>query len=221
MALPAGKLGCNYDGEVVAIQAALQRLALQNPTPQKNLVVLPDSMATIQAISSPESQNSTIAEIRTLVHGIQINCEVMFQWIPSHCDLPGNDKADELAKAGASMKQPVTKIPLQTMGRKEWTTARRGKKWPKAQAKEEKILVTTAQFRLDTGHDLLGCHLKRFNFTKDNKCTLCNPVKSDRSHLFRCSAIKSDTDNLSAQLFVQEKEAHLYWLMHMKMASRP
>jgi hypothetical protein len=57
MALPAGKLGCNYDGEVVAIQEALQRLALQNPPPQKNLVVLTDSMAAIQEISSPESQN--------------------------------------------------------------------------------------------------------------------------------------------------------------------
>jgi hypothetical protein len=57
----------------------------------------------------------------------------MFQWIPSHCDLPGNDKADELAKAWVSMKQPVTKIPLHTVKaylaasvkektRKEWTT---------------------------------------------------------------------------------------------------
>jgi hypothetical protein len=151
--------------------------------------------------------------------------KVMFQWIPSHCDLPGNDKADELAKAGASMKQPVTKIPLHTVKahlaasvkektRKEWTTVGRGKKWPKAQAKEEKRSEATAQFRLDTGHDLLGCHLKRFNITKDNKCTLCNQLKSDRSHLFRCSAIKSDIDN-------QEKEAHLYWFMRMKIASRP
>jgi ribonuclease HI len=149
MALPAGKLGCNYDGEVAAIQAARQRLALQNPPSQKYLVVLTDSIAAIQAISSPESQNSTIAEIRTLVHDMQRNCEVMFQWIPSHCDLPGNDKTDDLAKAGASMKQPVTKIPLHRVRthlaasvkekmRKEWTTAGRGKKWPKAQAKEEK-----------------------------------------------------------------------------------
>jgi hypothetical protein len=31
--LPAGKLGCNYDGEVVAILEALGRPALQNPPP--------------------------------------------------------------------------------------------------------------------------------------------------------------------------------------------
>jgi hypothetical protein len=212
------------DGEVVAIQAALQRLALQNTPPQKNLIVLTDSRAAIQAISSPESQNSIIAEIRTLVHGIQRNCEVMFLWIPSLCDLLGNDKTDELAKAGASMKQPVNKIPLHTVkahlavsvkekSRKELTTAGRGKKWPKARAQEEKRSVATAQFRLDTGHDLLGCYLQRVNITKDSKCTLCNQVISDSSHLFRCSAIKSDIDNLPAQLSVQEKEAHIYWLM--------
>jgi hypothetical protein len=44
--------------------------------------------------------------------------------------------------------------------RKEWTKAGRGKKWPTIQAKEEKRSVATAQFRLDTGHELLGCHLK-------------------------------------------------------------
>jgi hypothetical protein len=42
MALSASKLRCNYDGEVVAIQAAVRRLAFQNPPPQKNLVILTD-----------------------------------------------------------------------------------------------------------------------------------------------------------------------------------
>jgi hypothetical protein len=79
LALPVGKMGCNYDGEVVAIQAALGRLASQNPPPKKNLLVLTDSMAAIQAISSPESQNPTIVEIRTLVYDLQGCCEVMFQ----------------------------------------------------------------------------------------------------------------------------------------------
>jgi hypothetical protein len=129
------------------------------------------------------------------------------------------------------MKQPVTRIPLHTVKahlpasvkektRKEWNTAGRGKKWPKAQAKEEKRSVATAQFQLDTDHDLLGCHLQRFSITKDNKCIVCNQAKSDRSYLFRCSAIKSDIDNPPAQLFMQEKEAHVYWLMRIKMASR-
>jgi ribonuclease HI len=39
-------------------------------------------------------------------------CEIMFQWISPHFDLPENDKADEPAKADASIKQPVTRVPL-------------------------------------------------------------------------------------------------------------
>jgi hypothetical protein len=68
-------------------------------------------------------------------------------------------KADELAKAGTSMKQPATRIPLHTVKahlaasvkekmRKEWTTVGRGKMWPKAQAKEKKRSVATAQLQL-------------------------------------------------------------------------
>jgi hypothetical protein len=38
MALPADKLECNYDEEVVAIQAALVRLVLQDPPPQKYIL---------------------------------------------------------------------------------------------------------------------------------------------------------------------------------------
>ena len=28
------------------------------------------------------------------------------QWIPSHCGIPGNEKADQLAKEGAAEDQP-------------------------------------------------------------------------------------------------------------------
>jgi hypothetical protein len=60
----------------------------------------------------------------------------------------------------------------------EWTTAGRGKKWPLAQAKKEKKSVaTTAQFWLDTDHDLLGCNLKRFNITKDKKMHIVQSTK--------------------------------------------
>jgi hypothetical protein len=72
------------------------------------------------------------------------------------------------------MKQPVTRIPLHTFKAhlaasvkektwKEWTTAGQRKKLPSEQANEEIRSVATTQFRLETGHDLLGCHLKCFN----------------------------------------------------------
>ena len=43
--------------------------------------------------------------------GIRIRIRVVLQWIPAHCGISGNGKADELAKRGANMQQenlPIT-----------------------------------------------------------------------------------------------------------------
>ena len=36
------------------------------------------------------------------------------QWIPGHTSIPGNDKADTLAKEGSRHEQPHTQTTLQT-----------------------------------------------------------------------------------------------------------
>ena len=233
-ALPAGKLGCNYDGEVAAIYAALKELVLNEPLYEMidKIVILSDCRSALQAISSPQAGNGTVVDIRTLIHGLQ-ECikkkkTLVLQWVPSHCDLPGNEKADELAKLGATKDQPNNRIPLHTVKthlsartrdqiRKAWKTEGRGKNWPPLQTKMEKRSVEVAKFRLDTGHDLLGKHLHRLNITKDDKCKFCKKVLN-RSHLFRCGELKNHIDNLPAQMDVHEKEAHLYWLMRKLMA---
>ena len=42
---------------------------------------------------------------------VQISNMVTLLWVPTHCDIPGNEKADELANQGSEMNQegvPVT-----------------------------------------------------------------------------------------------------------------
>ncbi|GBO32781.1 hypothetical protein AVEN_41369-1 [Araneus ventricosus] len=44
----------------------------------------------------------------------QLNCSgwmVLFQWIPSHCDIPGNERADLPAKHGSNLPQHPTDLP--------------------------------------------------------------------------------------------------------------
>jgi ribonuclease HI len=66
---------------------------------------------------------------------------VLLQRIPSHFDLPGNKRADQLAKLGAAMQQPSIKTPLQTIKkyfkahsmpkpREKSTTNGKNKCWP-------------------------------------------------------------------------------------------
>merc|ERR1711951_136217 len=43
------------------------------------------------------------------------NYEVILQWIPSHCKIKGNERADTLAKKGASEEQPERHVSQSTV----------------------------------------------------------------------------------------------------------
>ncbi|GFY18586.1 hypothetical protein TNCV_2398111 [Trichonephila clavipes] len=42
---------------------------------------------------------------------------IALQWIPSHCNISGNEKADRLAKAGSFMSLPESRLPLHNIKR--------------------------------------------------------------------------------------------------------
>ena len=58
--------------------------------------LLPESLWNVWSLASSLSNNSTLS----------------FQWVPGHAGLPGNVKADSLAKAGASLPTDAIPCPL-------------------------------------------------------------------------------------------------------------
>uniref|UniRef100_A0A8D8WXT1 RNase H type-1 domain-containing protein n=1 Tax=Cacopsylla melanoneura TaxID=428564 RepID=A0A8D8WXT1_9HEMI len=66
----------------------------------QKIVILSDSKAAIQAIVNlNDSPSIQIREIRTTIKQLgKLNKLIALQWIPSHCGLHGNEKADYLAK---------------------------------------------------------------------------------------------------------------------------
>jgi hypothetical protein len=92
--------------------------------------------------------------------------QLQLQWIPSHCKIPGNEKADALAKLG-SKKKPPPSSGLLYHSAKSWTKKKlkklfgerqeiqiKEKSWrdevKKGSDKRWTRMVSTAQFRLDT-----------------------------------------------------------------------
>ena len=68
----------------------------------KNIVILSDSKAAIQAIASTNCPKmEKIKEIHCMIQQIQkLGKNIVLQWIPAHCNILGNEKADVLAKKG-------------------------------------------------------------------------------------------------------------------------
>ena len=122
-----------FTAEAKAVERALQYIKT-NPI-SKKFIVFTDSLSLIQSLQNTNLKNPLIGKILR-------NCNIVekqgkdlyFCWVPSHCGIPGNEKADQAAKSAINnpiyhIDIPYTdKIPLirnflQTKWQTEWDKA--------------------------------------------------------------------------------------------------
>ncbi|GFR83659.1 hypothetical protein ElyMa_005980700 [Elysia marginata] len=66
------------------------------------------------------STNTELNDLAYAVTFLWVSCKATLQWIPAHCNIHGNDMANELAKEGATEMQedkPVTFSEAKTTNR--------------------------------------------------------------------------------------------------------
>ena len=116
---------------------------------------------------------------------------VVLQWIPAHCGIPGNEKADRLAKSGGKQLQPLststdleTKTLLRNSQQSQWRMATGDYNSSTDPVNRLGGHELTTIFRLRTGHCGLRAHMKRFGIMDSVLCG-CKEAEQTVHHILQ------------------------------------
>ena len=110
-----GKYLSIFTAELTAIIMALNFI-LNFQTNFTNITLFVDSLSVLQSLENvnTKTRQELVYEIYSLLYQLfHLQKVISFCWIPSHCNISGNEKADKAAKRGALQKMPFTTIPIQ------------------------------------------------------------------------------------------------------------
>lgn len=70
-----------------------------------HIAVFSDSKSVLECLSNHSLTTNAIKDLITSIDQFasQFKKEITLQWIPSHCNIDGNESADKLAKVGSMM----------------------------------------------------------------------------------------------------------------------
>ncbi|XP_064646759.1 uncharacterized protein LOC135499744 [Lineus longissimus] len=109
ISVPSGILCSNYRAEMQALTSATDYLITTQEDVGDNLVLLTDSLSALQALMAATSDQLTENLLKNLSSLLQ-DRRVVLQWIPAHVGVPGNERADQLAKEGSKQHQTKTRM---------------------------------------------------------------------------------------------------------------
>jgi ribonuclease HI len=114
-----------FDAELHAVQEAVSTL-LTTTLPHSTAFICIDNRATIDTLNFNKHNHEYARRTLEIIGKLQLlGWQISTVWCPSHCGIHGNERADVLAKLGASSATPcqfalTTKTWLQTQARAEF-----------------------------------------------------------------------------------------------------
>jgi ribonuclease HI len=177
----------------------------------RSATILSDSKSALQAVQNPgnkSGQQIIHAILQAAKHTKTHGTSIRLQWIPGHCEIPGNDIADLLAKNAAvpgkahplcfllSRERAHIRQEINAQWKKEWNESRTGAHLRQIDhtlpAKHTRRLYGSLPrnrayllTQLRTGHSWLSTYAKAFRFRDDDLC-VCGERESVHHVLFDC-----------------------------------
>ena len=203
-----------FQAEVVAILGCT-RVNLERGYVSRKIAICSDSRAALKALENPIIKSLVVAQCRASLVELSARNKVRLYWVPGHSDIPGNEKADELARKGANGNNTFPGLsvgmPQQTVKRsiRDWTVSQLNSTWRQTDgARQSKIFIsewsakrTEELMQLDrksvrtvvaslTGHCRLRRHLNLLGLSEETNCRFCEEGEETPFHLIcECPAL--------------------------------
>ena len=188
------EITCSYEEEAAAMEDAI-RWADQNG---KSTLIVTDSQSLCKALLAHEL-DPAIARLKKMLTDTE---NVKLQWVPSHCDIPGNELADKAANEAREMVAPAEPISLNSICALINSTLTDGpilhQRTAQVYAKKSRTIEQTKRARSDqvllaqlrTGHHMAFRSYKhRLDRDLDKSCPECGALEHDLEHwLVDCPA---------------------------------
>ena len=186
--IPTGSLSSNYKAETSALETAATIL-LNHQKSKANTVILTDAKSVLQALQKPQS--AQVRQLLSLLCDLNSQANTTLQWIPSHCGIHGNEKADDLAKEGAKMTQieegmdlSESKTLIKSALRNRWKRSH-----PNHNRRDPYYLLKRADmvtiFRLRCGHNRLRHHMHSKLKVGESTICVCGHDQEDANHVLQ------------------------------------
>ena len=153
------------------------------------MVFLTDALSVLQALQS--GNNAELNDLSSALASLCTRHTVILQWIPSHCNLHGNETADSLAKEGSHQEQidrstsySEAKTIIRAEQLRQWH-----QQHPRYNSSDPFHLLPRREqvviFRLRTGHNRLNHHLfTKFRIGQSEQCP-CGTGSQTTEHLLQ------------------------------------
>ena len=201
LSFSSGPIASSFTAETFALKQGLAWCTSHLMTCKfQSVLFLIDSQSALSILSSAPSYllPESLCNVWSLASSLSNNTTSSFQWVPGHAGLPGNEKADLLAKTGASLPTDAIPCPLlPVIAKVRYSQYRNWRRHishshlnfqvPEVFS-EELLLFRSIRSELSRlrchGHSLLlSSYLHRISRKENSDCSACGHPLQDLNHL--------------------------------------